>query len=406
MRRWPHKLAGGALVGLAVILATPALAQVPVSDNARQTQAGQTNRQTDQIKQSAKRWLTHSAGVRCGMMNDRASSTVDAYQRTEITNLIRKYAQQYGVRQEFAFAVAMQESRFSQNVRSCAGAIGVMQLMPRTAAALGVDPYDLEDNIKGGVKYLREQLIRFNGSETLAAAAYNAGPDRASLRAGNVPNIPETQTYVKQIFGRWEPQFKVIVGSSLPGAIASANSNLIDATRNAAGSIGGMQALASDRMAAIKAEGAKVGGAGRAHDAWEDNSQARIIVGQSLNQSINQGAIIGALQVARLIAELANQSQTTKAMSYSPSPPATPTPIVTVTPSQSPLVTPRPNDPNACTPPPGQTSGSCAVTPRTTDQPTNVAAYLAGVQEAARSRAWSGPSAVNANFTALLTANR
>lgn len=398
MRRWPHNLAGGALIGLAALLAAPALAQVPVSDNARQTQEGQTNRQTDQTRQSAKRWLTHGAGIRCGMMNDRASSTVDAYQRTEITSLIRKYAQQYGVRQEFAMAVAMQESRFSQNVRSCAGAIGVMQLMPRTAQALGVDPYDLEDNIKGGVKYLREQLIRFNGSETLAAAAYNAGPDRASLRAGNVPNIPETRTYVKEIFGRWEPQFRVIVGSNFPGAIASANSNLIDQTREATGSIGGNQALATDRMTAIKTESAKVGGAERVQDAWEDNSQARIITGQSLNLSINQGSVIAALQVARLIAELTNQSQTTKAMTYSPSPAATLTQTVTATPSQPPVM-PRQNDPGACIPPPGQTSGSCAVTPRTTDQTANVAAYLANVQQAAQSGAWSGLSGTDAALT-------
>jgi hypothetical protein len=296
-------------------------------------------------------------------------------QRTEITGLIRKYAKAYGVREELALSVAMQESRFSQNVRSCAGAIGVMQLMPGTARQLGVDPYDLEDNIKGGVKYLKDQLIRFEGNETLTAASYNAGPHRASLQAGRVPNIPETQTYVREIFGRWEPQFKVLVGSDLGPSLANANQNLISTSRSAAGSIGGTQALAQSRQTAISREGTLVGGAERVQDAWDDNSQSRIITGQGFNRAIDQGGVIGSLMVAQLLADLATTSQTNSAMNYATSSASTPW-------------QPRPPDPSPspCVPVQGsqggQTGTPCTTAPRVPDQIANVGNYLAGIQAA------------------------
>lgn len=70
--------------------------------------------------------------------------------------------------------------------------------MPATAADLGVDPYDTEQNIEGGVKYLAQMLKRFDGDTTLALAAYNAGPGNVS-KYGGVPPFAETQTYVSRI---------------------------------------------------------------------------------------------------------------------------------------------------------------------------------------------------------------
>ena len=100
-------------------------------------------------------------------------------------------------------AVAWQESRGRMSAVSVKGAIGVMQLMPSTAAELGVNPGDLADNIRGGALYLRRQLDRF-GSVPLALAAYNAGPG-AVLRYGGIPPFRETQDYVAKIMGRWRP---------------------------------------------------------------------------------------------------------------------------------------------------------------------------------------------------------
>jgi hypothetical protein len=358
-------------------------AQVPISDAPKTAQESQTRGQVEKTEGSTKRWLQYEEGVACGVFRNPAKTPVDAMQRTEITGLIRKYAKAYGLREELALSVAMQESRFSQNVRSCAGAIGVMQLMPGTARQLGVDPYDLDDNIKGGVKYLKDQLIRFEGNETLAAAAYNAGPHRASLQAGRVPNIPETQTYVREIFGRWEPQFKVLVGSELAPSLANANQNLIATSRSAAGSIGGTQALARSRQTAIGRESALVGGAERVQDAWDDNSQSRIITGQGFNRAIDQGGIIGSLMVAQLLADLATTSQTNRAMNYATSSAATPW-------------QPRLPDQSSCVALQGsiggQTGTPCSTALRVPDQVSNVGNYLAGIQAAAQAMPSVTPS--------------
>ena len=99
---------------------------------------------------------------------------------------------------ELIEAVAWAESRFNQSARSPAGAIGVMQLMPGTAAALGVDAADTSQNLHGGAAYLRQMLDEFDGDVVLALAAYNAGP-AAVRRYGGVPPYPETQTYVASV---------------------------------------------------------------------------------------------------------------------------------------------------------------------------------------------------------------
>ena len=95
-------------------------------------------------------------------------------------------------------AVAWQESRMRGGVVSPSGAIGEMQLMPATARALGVDPWDTRDNIRGGVAYLRGLMQRYDGDLMRALAAYNAGP-RAVDRYGGVPPYRETQAYLAAI---------------------------------------------------------------------------------------------------------------------------------------------------------------------------------------------------------------
>jgi soluble lytic murein transglycosylase-like protein len=114
-------------------------------------------------------------------------------------SLIREHASEQGVRPDLVRAVIQTESAFDPYARSPKGALGLMQLMPATAEELGViDPFNPAQNIRGGVQYLRQLLDRYGNNETLALAAYNAGP-AAVDRYGNVPPYRETKNYVARI---------------------------------------------------------------------------------------------------------------------------------------------------------------------------------------------------------------
>ena len=119
----------------------------------------------------------------------------ESYQRLE--ELIRKYANLHGVDENLVWAVIRRESGFNPGAVSPKGAMGLMQLMPGTAAMLGVkDAFDVEQNIQGGIKYLEMCLARFDQDVGLALAAYNAGPGNVDKYQG-CPPFPETIEYVK-----------------------------------------------------------------------------------------------------------------------------------------------------------------------------------------------------------------
>ncbi len=112
--------------------------------------------------------------------------------------LIRLTAMEHGVSPALVKAVIAAESRFNSGAVSHKGAQGLMQLMPATAAQLGVaDPFAAADNVRGGVRYLREMLDRY-GDMGRALAAYNAGPTAVDRHRG-IPPYPETRAYVKRV---------------------------------------------------------------------------------------------------------------------------------------------------------------------------------------------------------------
>ncbi|MFL6587259.1 MAG: lytic transglycosylase domain-containing protein [Luteimonas sp.] len=112
---------------------------------------------------------------------------------------VARAAREFGVDEAIVRAIMHAESAFNPNALSRAGAQGLMQLMPATAARFGVvNAFDPEQNIRGGVEYLAWLLKRFNGDLTLAAAGYNAG-EGAVQRHGGVPPYAETQRYVVRV---------------------------------------------------------------------------------------------------------------------------------------------------------------------------------------------------------------
>src|SRR4051794_13318566 len=120
---------------------------------------------------------------------------------TQYDALINDAATRNGVDPALLKALIRQESNFNPNARSGAGAVGLSQLMPSTAAGLGGgDPTDPAQAIEGGAKYLPQQLDRFGGDPAKALAAYNAGPG-AVQRFGGVPPYAETQAYVQRVLG-------------------------------------------------------------------------------------------------------------------------------------------------------------------------------------------------------------
>jgi hypothetical protein len=120
-----------------------------------------------------------------------------------LEDLISKYADSYGLDPALVKAVMRCESRFNPGAVSPKGAMGLMQLMPATAAMMGVkNPFDPGENIAGGTGYLRHCLDRFRHKVDLALAAYNAGPEQVA-KYGTIPPFQETRVFVQQVLAEY-----------------------------------------------------------------------------------------------------------------------------------------------------------------------------------------------------------
>jgi soluble lytic murein transglycosylase-like protein len=177
----PALAAAGAPAGTTTAPAAPAAAGAPPASATPATQAGATAAP----ERAEGAWARHLPE------NGR-----------QWAGAIEQAANEADVDPALLAALVRHESNFDPGVVSHAGAIGLAQLMPGTASGLGVDPHDPLDNLRGGARYLKQQLDRF-GSPELALAAYNAGPNRVA-QAGGIPRIAETQAYVPRVMSTWE----------------------------------------------------------------------------------------------------------------------------------------------------------------------------------------------------------
>ena len=120
----------------------------------------------------------------------------------DVASLIDEAADRYGVPAEILHSVASVESGYDPRAVSPKGAVGVMQLMPSTAAELGADAADPAENIDAGARYLRDLLLKYDGGLYRALAAYNAGPGAVD-RYNGVPPYRETLSYVEKVLDRY-----------------------------------------------------------------------------------------------------------------------------------------------------------------------------------------------------------
>lgn len=137
-----------------------------------------------------------SPAINSGSVNLEASGLSCS---ADLDAIFNEAASKYGVDAKFLKAIAKCESDFSTECTSRSGAMGIMQLMPQTAASLGVtNAYDPYQNIMGGARYISEKLTQYNGDKSLALAAYNAGSGNVA-KYGGIPPFKETQNYVAKV---------------------------------------------------------------------------------------------------------------------------------------------------------------------------------------------------------------
>jgi soluble lytic murein transglycosylase-like protein len=160
-------------------------------------------------RQSVEQTSRTAAAPAAQIVTNAEFSGCGAVPQPDLDSMVRAAAARESLEPALLHAVIGQESQFRPCAVSSKGAMGLMQLMPDTAADLGVaDPFDPEQNVNGGARLLRLLLERYQGNLALALGAYNAGPGRVD-RFGAIPRIPETMDYVRKILTVLSPNLSM-----------------------------------------------------------------------------------------------------------------------------------------------------------------------------------------------------
>ncbi len=261
---------------LLVFAASPALADIPTIDNTVLDQREDRDRKTGEIEKVDEERYVNNQSVTCSMYRPgrKDDPVAAASANPAIAGLVRRIAREEGVDENQFLALVYQESRFNPCAKSPMGAVGLAQLMPGTADDLGVDPYNIEQNLRGGTRYYKQQLRKYNGNVSLALAAYNSGAGNVN-KYGGIPPFRETRGYVANITQKWLPAFGGSDKSGIPlnfgggGAYESARTS----TMNAMGLTVAIGEGSGDVTSWLKQLGEI--GAGTIQDSWDHNSGAR-----------------------------------------------------------------------------------------------------------------------------------
>jgi hypothetical protein len=303
---------------LLALLSWPAFADIPtidrtvlVASEARELRTAEIGR-VDRDHYAKARSVTCSL-FRPGRKNDPVSA---ALANPTIAGLVRRIAHEEHVDENQFLALVYQESRFNPCARSGAGAIGLAQLMPGTASDLGVNPYDIEQNLRGGARFYRQQLCRFGGNVPLALAAYNSGPGNVQ-KYGGIPPFRETQTYVDNIANQWLPALGGSDNSGMPVAYAG-GTTAFEAARESSLNAMGLTAAISAGSGDVASWFAQLGAlpTGTIQNSWDHNSGARNANIEMLNRLLQLGSAFADLANTRNAITVGDMSGTHRSNLY------------------------------------------------------------------------------------------
>ncbi|MRX36886.1 lytic transglycosylase domain-containing protein [Aminobacter sp. MDW-2] len=259
-----------------VFTASPAFADIPTIDGTVLDERQDRDKKTAEIEKVDEERYVNNQSVTCSMHRPgrKDDPVAAANANPAIAGLVRRIAREQGVDENQFLALVYQESRFNPCAKSPAGAIGLAQLMPSTAGDLSVDPYNIEQNLRGGARYYKQQLRKYNGNVSLALAAYNAGAGNVN-KYGGIPPFKETQGYVANITQKWLPALGGSDKSGIPlnygggGTYAGARTSTINAM--------GLTAAIGEGSGDVSSWLTQLGdmGAGTIQDSWDHNSGTR-----------------------------------------------------------------------------------------------------------------------------------
>lgn len=302
---------------LIACIASPALADIPTIDRTVLNEREDRDRKTAEIEEVDNGRYLNSQSVTCSMYRPaRKDDPLGAANANPaIAGLVRRIAREHNVDENQFLALVYQESRFNPCAKSPAGAVGLAQLMPGTASDLGVDPYNIEQNLRGGARYYRQQLRRYGANVSLALAAYNAGHGNVQ-KYGGVPPFRETQGYVANITGKWLPAFGGSDKSGIPlnfgggGAYEAARTSTLNAM--------GLTAAIGEGSGDVASWLQQFGGLGTRtiQDSWDHNSGARNANLELLNRLILLGTAFADLTNSRNAMTLGDLSGANRSTRY------------------------------------------------------------------------------------------